>query len=51
MVARIRPNNCNEKGGDYNVRKVSDDSVSVGDRKFTLDAVLDAKSTQVWRNM
>ncbi|PWA57236.1 kinesin motor family protein [Artemisia annua] len=46
VIARIRPNNCNEKGGDYNVRKVSDDSVSVGDRKFTLDAVLDAKSTQ-----
>ncbi|KAJ0790472.1 putative plus-end-directed kinesin ATPase [Helianthus annuus] len=45
VVARIRPPNSHEKG-DYTVRKVSDDSVAVGDRKFTLDAVLDSKSSQ-----
>lgn len=45
VVARIRPPNSHERG-DYTVRKVSDDSVSVGDRKFTLDAVLDSKSSQ-----
>ncbi|KAJ0751363.1 putative plus-end-directed kinesin ATPase [Helianthus annuus] len=45
VVARIRPPNSHEKG-DYMVRKVSDDSVAVGDRKFTLDAVLDSKSSQ-----
>ncbi|XP_076922125.1 kinesin-like protein KIN-12F [Bidens hawaiensis] len=45
VIARIRPRNSHEKG-DFTVRKVSDDSVAVGDRKFTLDAVLDSKSTQ-----
>lgn len=45
VIARIRPPNFHEKG-DYTVRKVSEDSVSVGDRKFTLDAVLDSKSSQ-----
>ncbi|KAI3504384.1 hypothetical protein L1887_25826 [Cichorium endivia] len=45
VVARIRPPNSHEKG-DYTVRKVSEDSVSVGDRKFTLDAILDSKSSQ-----
>ncbi|KAK9080690.1 hypothetical protein SSX86_000448 [Deinandra increscens subsp. villosa] len=45
VIARIRPHNSHEKG-DYTVRKVSDDSVAVGDRKFTLDAVLDSKSSQ-----
>lgn len=45
VVARIRPPNSHERG-DYTVRKVSDDSVSVGDRKFTLDAVIDSKSSQ-----
>nr|XP_043638586.1 kinesin-like protein KIN-12F [Erigeron canadensis] len=45
VIARIRPPNSHERG-DYTVRKLSEDSVSVGDRKFTLDAVLDSKSTQ-----
>ncbi|XP_071693468.1 kinesin-like protein KIN-12F [Rutidosis leptorrhynchoides] len=45
VIARIRPPNSHEKGG-FTVRKVSDDSVMVGDRKFTLDAVLDSKSSQ-----
>ncbi|KAK1406964.1 hypothetical protein QVD17_38574 [Tagetes erecta] len=45
VIARIRPPNSHEKG-DYTVRKVSDDSVAVGDRRFTLDAVLDSKSSQ-----
>ncbi|CAI9261700.1 unnamed protein product [Lactuca saligna] len=45
VIARIRPPNSHEKG-DYTVIKVSEDSVSVGDRKFTLDAVLDSKSSQ-----
>ena len=44
---RIRPANGHERDGDWLVRKVSDDSVTVGDRKFTFDSVLDSKSNQV----
>ncbi|GMP52241.1 hypothetical protein CsSME_00018141 [Camellia sinensis var. sinensis] len=46
VVVRIRPVNGHEREGDPAVRKVSDDSVAVGDRKFTFDSVLDVKSNQ-----
>ncbi|XP_057461026.1 kinesin-like protein KIN-12F [Actinidia eriantha] len=46
VVVRIRPANGHERDGDWLVRKVSDDSVTVGDRKFTFDSVLDSKSNQ-----
>ncbi|KAE8679150.1 hypothetical protein F3Y22_tig00111402pilonHSYRG00892 [Hibiscus syriacus] len=46
VVVRIRPINGQEKEVKRTVRKVSSDSLSVGDRKFTFDSVLDAKSSQ-----
>ncbi|KAI3717924.1 hypothetical protein L1987_69854 [Smallanthus sonchifolius] len=45
VIARIRPPNSHERE-DYTVRKVSDNSIAVGDRKFSVDAVLDSKSSQ-----
>ncbi|KAA8523588.1 hypothetical protein F0562_010011 [Nyssa sinensis] len=45
VVVRSRPANGHERG-DSMVRKVSDDSVSIADRKFTFDSVLDSNSTQ-----
>ncbi|KAL2476030.1 Kinesin motor family protein [Abeliophyllum distichum] len=45
VVLRIRPAN-DLGGGDGMVRKVSKDSVSVSDRTYTFDSVLDSKSTQ-----
>ncbi|KAL2472909.1 Kinesin motor family protein [Forsythia ovata] len=45
VVVRLRPTNC-RGGGFQTVTKVSNDSVSVGERKFTLDAVFDSNSTQ-----
>ncbi|KAI7737375.1 hypothetical protein M8C21_020322 [Ambrosia artemisiifolia] len=45
VIARIRPPNSGERE-DYTVQKVSDNSVAVGDRKFTVDAVIDSKSSQ-----
>ncbi|KAG5546658.1 hypothetical protein RHGRI_018730 [Rhododendron griersonianum] len=46
VVVRIRPANAHEREGDRLVTKVSDDSVTVGDRKFSFDSVLDSKSNQ-----
>ncbi|XVF03716.1 hypothetical protein REPUB_Repub05bG0017600 [Reevesia pubescens] len=46
VVVRIRPINGQEKEVDRTVRKVSSDSLSVGDRKFTFDSVLDFNSNQ-----
>ncbi|XWS09720.1 hypothetical protein CRYUN_Cryun39dG0013400 [Craigia yunnanensis] len=46
VVVRIRPINGQEKEVDRTVRKVSSDSLSVGDRKFTFDSVLDSNSNQ-----
>ncbi|PPD93665.1 hypothetical protein GOBAR_DD09414 [Gossypium barbadense] len=46
VVVRIRPINGQEREVDRTVRKVSSDSLSVGDRKFTFDSVLDANSSQ-----
>lgn len=33
---------------DWDVKKVSNDSLSVGDRIFNFDSVFDSNSTQVW---
>ncbi|KAK9268639.1 hypothetical protein L1049_000396 [Liquidambar formosana] len=46
VVVRIRPVNDHEREGDRTVRKVSSDTLSVGDRRFTFDSVLDPKSSQ-----
>ncbi|CAI9784112.1 unnamed protein product [Fraxinus pennsylvanica] len=45
VVLRIRPAN-GLGNGDGMVKKVSEDSVSVGDRTYTFDSVLDSKSSQ-----
>ncbi|XP_040990761.1 kinesin-like protein KIN-12F [Juglans microcarpa x Juglans regia] len=42
VVVRIRPDN----GGDRTVKKVSLDTLSVGDRKFTFDSVFDSNANQ-----
>ena len=47
MVVRIRPKTVNEKLGDPTIQKVGEDSVAVGDRKFSFDSVLDSTSKQV----
>ncbi|XP_017980721.1 PREDICTED: kinesin-like protein KIN12B [Theobroma cacao] len=46
VVVRIRPINGQEKEVDRTVRKISSDSLSVSDRKFTFDSVLDSNSNQ-----
>ncbi|OMO83693.1 hypothetical protein CCACVL1_11279 [Corchorus capsularis] len=46
VVVRIRPKNGQGKEVDRTVRKVSADSLSVGDRKFTFDSVIDSNSNQ-----
>ncbi|KAK3014509.1 hypothetical protein RJ639_010059, partial [Escallonia herrerae] len=46
VVVRIRPANDHEKGGDQMVRKVTADSLTFGDRKFTFDSVLNSNSKQ-----
>ncbi|KAK3032485.1 hypothetical protein RJ639_037298 [Escallonia herrerae] len=46
VVVRIRPANDHEKGGDQMVRKVTEDSLTFGDRKFTFDSVLNSNSKQ-----
>lgn len=46
VVVRIRPVNDHEKEDFETVRKLSSDSLCVGDRKFTYDSVLDSKSNQ-----
>ncbi|KAF8026304.1 hypothetical protein BT93_F2942 [Corymbia citriodora subsp. variegata] len=46
VAVRIRPANEFERVGDRIVKKVSSDSLSVGDRKFTFDSVFDASSSQ-----
>ncbi|CAI9780749.1 unnamed protein product [Fraxinus pennsylvanica] len=45
VVLRIRPSN-GPGSGDGTVRKVPKDLVSVGDRTYTFDSVLDSKSSQ-----
>ncbi|KAL8129153.1 hypothetical protein V2J09_018308 [Rumex salicifolius] len=46
VVARIRPPNAHEKGGDWTVRKLSKDTLIVEDRSFSFDSVLDSKAKQ-----
>ncbi|KAB5521191.1 hypothetical protein DKX38_025510 [Salix brachista] len=47
VVVRIRAvNDLKREGGDCGVRKLSSNSVSVGDRKFNFDSVLDSNSKQ-----
>ncbi|XVF70804.1 hypothetical protein PTKIN_Ptkin11bG0191000 [Pterospermum kingtungense] len=46
VVVRIGPKNGQEKEVDQTVRKVSSDSLTVGDRIFTFDSVLDSNSNQ-----
>ncbi|KAK7316822.1 hypothetical protein RJT34_00563 [Clitoria ternatea] len=46
VVVRIRPENHDGKEGDLNVKRVSSDSLYVGDRKFTFDEVFGTNSNQ-----
>ncbi|GAV87247.1 LOW QUALITY PROTEIN: Kinesin domain-containing protein/Kinesin-related domain-containing protein, partial [Cephalotus follicularis] len=46
VVVRIRPGNENERARDQTVRKVSSDTLSVGDRRFTFDSIFDSNSNQ-----
>ncbi|KAG5254664.1 kinesin motor family protein [Salix suchowensis] len=47
VVVRIRAvNDLKREGGDCGVRKLSSNSVSIGDRKFNFDSVLDSYSKQ-----
>ncbi|KAL2944892.1 Kinesin-like protein KIN-12F [Bienertia sinuspersici] len=46
VVVRIRPKTVNEKLGDPTIRKASEDSVSIGDRNFSFNSVLDSNSKQ-----
>ncbi|KAL5987983.1 hypothetical protein ACLOJK_035746 [Asimina triloba] len=46
IVARIRPINDRERRGDRIVRKISSNSLSVEDRIFTFDSVVDSDATQ-----
>lgn len=50
MVVRIKPSS-GRRSGDGAVKKVSSDSVTVGDRKFTFDSVFDVNSTQVYNDL
>lgn len=47
---RIRPVNEHEREGERTVKKLSSDTLSVGDRKFMFDSVLDSSSKQVLEN-
>ena len=44
---RIRPPSGGEREKDGNVKKVSQDTVSVGERKLAFDSVFDSKASQV----
>lgn len=46
-MVRIRPANDHERDSGRTVKKVSSDSLSVGDKKFVFDSVFDSKSNQV----
>lgn len=47
VVVRIRPANDLERDANRTVKKVSSDSLAVGERKFAFDSVLDSNSNQV----
>ncbi|KMT12895.1 hypothetical protein BVRB_4g089840 [Beta vulgaris subsp. vulgaris] len=46
VVVRIRPKTVHEKMGDPTIRKASEDSLTVGDRQFSFNSVLDSTSKQ-----
>ncbi|CAL0317445.1 unnamed protein product [Lupinus luteus] len=46
VIVRIRPSNTCEREGDQTVKKVSNDTLCVGDRQFTFDSVFDSNSNQ-----
>ncbi|PKI50509.1 hypothetical protein CRG98_029114 [Punica granatum] len=46
VVVRIRPPNGRENGGSSMVKKVSSDTLVLGDRKFTFDSIFDARTSQ-----
>ncbi|KAF1890333.1 hypothetical protein Lal_00013587 [Lupinus albus] len=46
VVVRIRPSNTGEREGEQTVKKVSYDTLCVGDRQFTFDSVFDSSSNQ-----
>ncbi|ESW14365.1 hypothetical protein PHAVU_008G274700 [Phaseolus vulgaris] len=46
VVVRIRPTNNNGMEGDRTVKKVSSDTLCVGDRQFTFDSVFDSNTNQ-----
>jgi hypothetical protein len=46
VVVRIRPTS-NIGIGDEGVKKVSSDTLCVGDRQFRFDSIFDSKTTQV----
>ncbi|KDO62189.1 hypothetical protein CISIN_1g001229mg [Citrus sinensis] len=46
VVVRIRPANDLERDSNQTVKKVSSDSLAVGERKFAFDSVLDSNSNQ-----
>ncbi|XP_065862511.1 kinesin-like protein KIN-12F [Euphorbia lathyris] len=46
VVVRIRPVNDHERQADVTVKKVSSNSVSIGDRDFAFDSVFDSNSNQ-----
>lgn len=47
VVVRIRPANDLERDSNQTVKKVSSDSLAVGERNFAFDSVLDSNSNQV----
>lgn len=47
---RIKRANDGGREGDGTIKKVSSNSVSVGDRSFTFDSVFDSKADQVQLN-
>lgn len=47
VVVRIRPANDLERDSNQTVKKVSSDSLAVGERKFAFDSILDSNSNQV----
>ncbi|KAF7831314.1 kinesin-like protein KIN-12F isoform X1 [Senna tora] len=46
VVVRIRPSNSRGVEGDRIIRKISPDTLCVGDRQFTFDSIFDSNSSQ-----
>ncbi|XP_010673319.2 kinesin-like protein KIN-12B [Beta vulgaris subsp. vulgaris] len=47
VVVRMRPLNKDEQDGDLIVNKVSNDSLTINEHKFTFDSVADMEATQL----